>query len=92
MGTTVLAAIAAVLLMATGCQSNAPTPRLGSEETYDGLVRVEDARRGRAWIARDFDLSRYSKVKLEGIGIQYRADDLRNARLDSQEFFGQQAV
>ncbi len=65
------AAVALNLLAVSGCESTW-TPRLGSETSYDGLVRVENERASAAWIDPDLDLSGYRKVKLEKAGIQYR--------------------
>ncbi len=65
------AAFAVIVLVATGCASDW-SPQLGSEESFDGLVRVENERASAAWLDPDLDLSGYRKVKLEKAGIQYR--------------------
>ena len=72
MKTAALAAITAGVALAIGCESNGPPLQLGSEESFDGLVRVENASATAVWIDRDFDLSGYSQVKFEGVGIEYR--------------------
>jgi hypothetical protein len=79
MKTIALAAITAGAVVAIGCESNGPPVELGSEESFDGLVRVENA--SAVWIDRDFDLSGFSQVKLEGVRIEYRdvADTPRRA-------------
>ncbi|MDJ0848524.1 MAG: DUF3313 family protein [Myxococcota bacterium] len=65
------AALALTILAVPGCASDW-TPQLGSEKSFDGLVRVENERASAAWIDPDLDLSGYRKVKLEKAGIQYR--------------------
>jgi hypothetical protein len=63
---------AACLLGAAACGSTGFTPRLGTETSHDGLVKVENARVSAAWLRPDFDLAGYRRVKLEGAGIAYR--------------------
>ncbi len=77
--TTLLAAIA--LGLASGCESAGREPRLGTELSFDGLVRVENARASAAWIDPDFDLSPYTKVRLEGAGIEFRAAQASPSRM-----------
>jgi hypothetical protein len=72
MRSLVLVALAACLVNAIGCESTGRTLRLGTEKSFDGLVEVENARVGAAWIRPDFDLSGYSKVRLQGAGIEFR--------------------
>ena len=70
-----------VLVVLAGCQSTSGfTPKLGSELSFDGLVKVENARASGAWIDPDFDISVYSKIKLEGAGIEYRKVPTRSRR------------
>ena len=47
---------------------------------------VENARASAAWINPDFDLSGYSKVKLQGAGIEYRPVRGRSSRASASEF------
>lgn len=67
-----LCATAACLLSAAGCGSTGFAPRLGTETSHDGLVKVENARVSAAWLRPDFDLAGYHRVKFEGAGIAYR--------------------
>jgi hypothetical protein len=80
-----LGAVEIVVLLAlvvlAGCESTSGfTPRLGSELSFDGLVKVENARASAAWIDPDFDISVYSKIKLQGAGIEYRLVPTRSRR------------
>jgi hypothetical protein len=61
-----------VALASGGCSSTGRTPKLGTEKSFDGLTKVENARFGAAWVRRDFDLSGYTHVKLQGAGIAYK--------------------
>src|SRR5262245_8552837 len=67
-----LFAAAAYLLGTAACGSAGFTPRLGTETSHDGLVKVENARVSAAWLRPDFDLGSYRRVKFEGAGIAYR--------------------
>jgi len=74
-------------VLAAGCAATGPrVPRLGSEKSFDGLLVVENARASAAWINPDFDLSIYSKVKLQGAGIEYRPTRGRSSRASATEF------
>ncbi len=65
---------AALLVLLAGCQSE-PTVQSGpdAEVTYDGLYRVDHSVMNMAWVKPDLDLSGYSKLRLVGEGIEYRA-------------------
>jgi hypothetical protein len=71
--------ISTALLMLAGCAST-PTIQDGpdAEITYDGLHRVDDSRLAAVWIKPSIDLSKYNKLILEGVGIQYREVDSQN--------------
>ena len=64
-------AVAAVLLL-VGCTAPDTQPELGSEETFDGLRRVTNAQASAAWLRPGTDFSRYTKISLEGAGIEFR--------------------
>lgn len=68
-----LAAIAAVFL-AAGCATEPPTVDTspGAEVTFDGLYEVRNSRADQAWARPDVDISQYSKIMLQGAGIEYR--------------------
>jgi len=73
MRTFLMVLIAASLLGSLGCASDGGGGiRLGSERSFDGLVKVENARVSAAWVRPDFDLSGYTRVMLEGAGIEFR--------------------
>ena len=49
--------ITLIALVSGGCSSMGRTPKLGTEKSFDGLTKVENARFGAAWVRTDFDLS-----------------------------------
>lgn len=57
---------------AIGCAAPGGAPRLGEEKSFDGLLRVENARAGAVWMRRDFDVSGYAKVRFVGAGVEFR--------------------
>jgi hypothetical protein len=71
--------VSTALLVLAGCAST-PTIQEGAdaEITYDGLHRVDGSRLAAVWIKPSIDLSKYNKLMLEGVGIQYRAVDPQN--------------
>ena len=80
--------ISTALLMLAGCATT-PTIQDGpdAEITYDGLHRVDDSRLAAVWVKPSIDLSKYNKLILEGVGIQYRAIDPQNRyKRNAQEF------
>lgn len=67
--------VAIVCLSAVaGCA--APTPTIDTsaeaEMTFDGLYPVKDSRADVAWARPDADLTQYSKMMLQGVGVEYR--------------------
>ena len=68
MKTLLRVVVAAGLVGSIGC---AKPLQLGSETSFDGLVRVENARASLAWVDPHFDLSPYSKVMYEEAGIEF---------------------
>ena len=68
----VLVAIAGAI--SVGCASTTPTIDTGpdAEVTFDGLYPVTGSRADVAWAKPGVDLSLYTKIKLEGAGIEYR--------------------
>lgn len=74
MGLYRLIGTTALLVLLAGCQSE-PTVQSGpdAEVTYDGLYRVDNSVMKMAWVKPDMDLSGYSKLRLVGEGIEYRA-------------------
>lgn len=68
-----LTALAALVALLSGCTS---TPQFQSgpdaEVTHDGLTRVDKTVMDTVWARTDIDLSDYSKIVLEGVGVEYR--------------------
>ena len=61
------------ILAAVGCTSPAVlNTSAGAERSFDGLYPFENTVVDRAWARADMDLSGYTRIKLEGTGIQYR--------------------
>lgn len=65
---------AALAVLLAGCQSE-PIVQSGpdAEVTYDGLYRVDNSRMKMTWVKPDLNLSGYTKIRLIGEGIEYRA-------------------
>lgn len=65
---------AALAVLLAGCQSE-PTIQSGpnAEVSYDGLHKVDNSRMRMVWAKPDLDLSGYTKIRLIGEGIEYRA-------------------
>lgn len=75
--TSVLAAAAVLssFLLVAGCATPTPTVDTSApdkEMTFDGLYPVRSSFADAAWARPDADISRYSKVMLQGAGIEYR--------------------
>jgi hypothetical protein len=60
--------------MIVGCATSTPTINTSAdaEQTFDGLFPVEGGRMDLAWARADFNIEQYSKVMLEGVGVEYR--------------------
>lgn len=67
--------ILALAFVTIGCATKAPTLATGPdvEETFDGLVPVENSAFKRAWAAPDIDLSRYTKILPGPAEFEFRA-------------------
>ncbi len=67
---------AAVILVffAAGCTTSNPTfaEPDEAETTFDGLTPVRGTIMDRVWARRDIDLTAYSKIMLEEIGVEFR--------------------
>ncbi len=68
-----LSAVAAAILATTACSM---TPAIDTsptaEVTFDGLHEVTGVRVDKAWARPGFDITGYSKIKLQGAGIEFR--------------------
>ena len=69
--THILGAIASLALAACAT-SGPPTIDTSGEQTYDGLYPVRNSAADDAWAREGLDLSGYTKVRLESMGIEYR--------------------
>ena len=69
-----LSAVAATLALMAGCASE-PSLQTGpnAEVTFDGLVRIDNARFAGAWIDPEINLARYTKVMPGGASFEFRA-------------------
>lgn len=67
------AVIPVSILLFSGCAS---TPEFQSgpdaEVTHDGLTRLDKTVMDAVWARTDIELSGYTKVMLEGVGVEYR--------------------
>ena len=68
------AAVTASLALLAGCAGSAPTIDTSPEAkvTFDGLHEVKGGRADEAWARPGIDISQYSKIMLQGAGIEYR--------------------
>ena len=73
-GSATAAALFATLFALVGCAATKPTIPSGPDAqiSFDGLHRVTGTGADETWILPDLDLSRFSGIKLEGAGIEYR--------------------
>lgn len=69
-----LIALTASLAVLAGCAGSTPTIDTSpeAEVTFDGLHEIKGSRADQAWARPDVDISQYSKIKLQGAGIEYR--------------------
>jgi hypothetical protein len=76
MNKSIVATLFALAALSTGCTS---TPEFQSgpdaEVTYDGLTRLDKTVMDVVWARTDIDLSGYSKIMLEGVGVEFRPVD-----------------
>ena len=61
----------ALASLLVGCNTTT-TPTATTEMSHDGLTRIEKAGFDQVWVKRGTDLSQYKRIKLEGVGIEYR--------------------
>jgi hypothetical protein len=65
---------AAAVLVLAGCAASTPTIDTSpeAEVTFDGLHEVKGGSADQSWARPGVDLSQYSKIMLQGAGIEYR--------------------
>jgi hypothetical protein len=63
-----------LVFLLAGCASSTPTLDTGpdAEVTFDGLFPVKGGSFDAAWARDDVDLTQYTKLMLQGVGIEYR--------------------
>ena len=82
----------AAIAFVVGC-SQQPTVQTGpdAEKTFDGLVRVDNARFSNVWVDPDIDFSHYNKVIPGGAEFEFRAvqktSGTTRARSNEREFW-----
>lgn len=66
--------LAATLAVAAGCAGSNPTLDTADEAgmSFDGLYPVKGGTADHAWARQGVDISQYSKIMLQGVGIEYR--------------------
>jgi hypothetical protein len=73
---SIVATLFALAALSAGCTS---TPEFQSgpdaEVTHDGLTRLDKTVLDVVWARTDIDLSGYSKIMLEGVGVEFRPVD-----------------
>ena len=77
-----MALVAQLALIGCVSSGGGRTLEVGDEKSFDGLLRVTNSRASGAWVYPDFDLSGYTRVRLEGAGIELRP--VRNRRGSSR--------
>jgi hypothetical protein len=78
--------VIAMAVMLLGCASSGSNQSpLNTEETYDGLVRVDNARFQRVWVDPEADFSRYKRYMSGGARFEFR-DIAPQARSAAREF------
>ena len=86
----IIAAVTAIFI--AGCATE-PAIQTGpnAETTFDGLVRIENARFSGAWVDPDVDLEQYNKIIPGGVDFQFRSVQKMSAsaarRANEREFW-----
>ncbi len=76
MNIKLLSVISLAAAALAGCSAT-PTFQTGddAEVTFDGLTRMDGTVMDIVWARTDIDLTTYSKIKFEGLGVEYRDVD-----------------
>jgi hypothetical protein len=69
-------ALALAVGLSAGCSTTTPTINTATDArvSFDGLNEVTGTNVDEAWARVDLDLTPYSKIMLESVGIEYRPD------------------
>ena len=86
-----IATIPGFLLFIAGCATGPTDETRATDElmSYDGLFPVENSRADATWARPDFDISGFSKIMLQSVGVQYRpggATRMTHTTRSSQHF------
>ena len=67
-------AILILSFVLVGCSSAPPTFKTGEDAniSFDGLTQMDGTIMDAVWAREDIDLTSYSKVMFEGVGVEYR--------------------
>lgn len=71
-GKLFLASIIALMLAACATQEPTVDTSADAEVTFDGLLPLKNSRAQMAWARADLDLTPFSKIMLQGVGVEYR--------------------
>ena len=80
------------MLVLSGCAGSNPTIDTSdtAKMTFDGLYPIEGGTADAAWARPGADISQYSKIMLQGVGIEYRPGGetgrLHHARIGDDHF------
>ncbi|MGI9263390.1 MAG: DUF3313 family protein [Gammaproteobacteria bacterium] len=78
--------LVAMVVVLQGCTSSGSDQSpLNAEETYDGLVRVNNARFQRVWVDPEADFSRYTRYMSGGARFEFR-EVVPQGRSGAREF------
>lgn len=85
----VMALVAQLALI--GCASSGGSGRqlqVGDEKSFDGLLEVTNSKASKAWVRPGFDLSGYTRIKLEGAGIAFQPpnEQSRSSRATGESY------
>ena len=69
-----IAGLTLLVLGLAGCAASTPTIDTSPEAelTFDGLHPLKGTRADAAWVRPGSDISQYSKIMLQGVGVEYR--------------------
>lgn len=69
-----IAFLSLVFALVAGCATSTPTIDMSAEAeaTFDGLYPIKGGSADAAWARPGMDLSHYTKIRLHGVGIEYR--------------------
>lgn len=71
---SMLLVVISSILVLSGCAGSSPTIDTSdtAEMTFDGLYPIDGGTADAAWARPGADISQYSKILLQGVGVEYR--------------------